>query len=323
MTNGNATIASLDGLCCGDDAREIERSNRIKRLSYETRQRALESRCHAQARIAAYVPAEFLSYLCKIAPRSCSITAAISWSHLAQILASPSISGAIVDPLMPDHGFSIRNLLMRFSDVPVIACVSGTAEGCHAVIALSNLRVRNFIVYGVDDAENNLSSILEGMNGCESVQMAVLRNFRKSLATFPAPVNASICRLFDQPERYFSASDIAMDAGISAATLYRLCNRVNWCTPKALLIAARMLKAYQLLRHEQSVNIVARRLGYIHERVFVHHSRSVFRLLPSQLRLGLTSTEAVDSAVIWLNTKADSPGNATTSYGLTQYNHIS
>jgi len=126
------------------------------------------------------------------------------------------------------------------------------------------------------------------------------------LSQLPRQLSVTIENLFDQPHRYSSALDLAMEAGIAIVSVYRNLDTAQLGSPKRLLVAAKVLRGFGYLRDPgYSVLDVSIKLGYKTARIFSQHWVSVFGITPARVRTRLTDDAAVESVLRWLGTPSD------------------
>lgn len=253
--------------------------------------------------IVGYVPQHFALTLRKSC-RPNTLLLAESWYHLARILLTGQVDALFLDPLFqPLEDGSVSSCLTQVSHIALVLCVPPSALGCHAIADLSTLKPRSIIVYGTDDHYDQTCDAIAKLVESPSIRGCLFSLVRRRLDRLPASVRSSLQRLFEHPERYLSASDIALDAGVSSTTLYRICESTGWCSPRKILIAARMLRAYERLMDGGSVNHVASELRYRNNKVFSHHSAEVFGMPPSRLRHELPWNAAVNRLTLVLENR--------------------
>ncbi|HUQ97894.1 MAG TPA: hypothetical protein VM166_00485, partial [Gemmatimonadaceae bacterium] len=131
----------------------------------------------------------------------------------------------------------------------------------------------------------------------------------QSLSLLPRQLSVTVQNMFDQPHRYTSALDLAMEAKIPIVRLYRNLDVASLGSPKRLLIAAKVLRGFGYLKDPgYSVLDVSIKLGYRSTRIFSQHSVSVFGLTPARVRTRLSDDDAIESVLRWL--KSSEPDDA-------------
>jgi AraC-like DNA-binding protein len=132
---------------------------------------------------------------------------------------------------------------------------------------------------------------------------SVLEAIGERLGMLPRQLSVTIENLFDQPHRYMSALDLAMEAGIAIVSIYRNLDTARLGSPKRLLVAAKVLRGFGYLRDPgYSVLDVSIKLGYKTARIFSQHWVSVFGVTPARVRTRLTEAAAIESVLRWLGT---------------------
>ena len=94
--------------------------------------------------------------------------------------------------------------------------------------------------------------------------------------------------------RQWNAQDLAIAAGVPRRTMYRELDAAGFASPRLLVQAARLLRAYSYLREPgHRVTDVAEKLGYASTRTLLKHARELVGTRPSELREGLEEGEFV------------------------------
>src|SRR5436190_8595460 len=129
---------------------------------------------------------------------------------------------------------------------------------------------------------------------------------RERLIKLPRKLSLTVEILFEQPHRYSSAIDLAMEAGLAIVSVYRNLDAAQLGSPKRLLVAAKVLRGFGYLRDPgYSVLDVSIKLGYKTARIFSQHWVSVFGLTPARVRTRLTDEAAIGSVLRWLHASDD------------------
>ncbi len=138
-----------------------------------------------------------------------------------------------------------------------------------------------------------------------SLSRCVIEELHDSLRQLPRQLFVTIENLFEQPHRYSSALDLAME-GTAIVSVYRNLDAAELGSPKRLLVAAKVLRGFGYLRDPgYSVLDVSIKLGYKTARIFSHHWVSVFGLTPARVRKRLTDDAAIESVLRWIRTPRD------------------
>src|SRR5205085_8947794 len=91
----------------------------------------------------------------------------------------------------------------------------------------------------------------------------MLEELAGPLSTLPVTVVRAIDQLFRSPARFKNAQDLATAAGMNLRTLYRNLEPAGIYSARALVVSARLLRAYSFLQDPgRSIKDVAARTGY-------------------------------------------------------------
>lgn len=216
---------------------------------------------------------------------------------------------AILDPLADGvmNVSAVAGLLTRYPSLPLIAYVTLGAPAFNAVAQLSRLGLEDVLLHRFDDAPEKFRERVERVQG-NPFTRHVIGLLAPALAQLPMGLGAAVENMFEQPDRYTSALDLAMDAGVPIARLYRNLHLANLASPKRLLIAAKLLRGYDYLRDPgYSVLDVSFKLGYRDTRIFAQHSVSVFGMTPSRVRKRVPEPDAISKVLDWLQSTTLDP----------------
>ena len=200
---------------------------------------------------------------------------------------------------------AVAELLKRYPSLPLIAYVTLRAPQFAAVAQLSRLGLKEVVLHRFDDAPEGFRERIERLEG-NALTHDVIEVLRGRLAQLPRQLSITIENLFEQPHRYMSALDLAMEAGGSIVGFYRNLDAAELGSPKRLLIGAKVLRGFAYLRDPgYSVLDVSIKLGYKTPRIFTQHWVSIFGLTPARVRNRLTDEAAVERVLHWLNADGD------------------
>jgi AraC-like DNA-binding protein len=253
--------------------------------------------------VAAFLPPRLLRHVQFILGREHPPLVVESWDRLEELIRAQPVSVAIIDPSTDGVAGTekIEEILADYPSVPVIAYVTVTAPAFRAVAELSRAGLKHVILYSFDDSPERFLGVLDTVRA-NPLTVQLLAAFRPSLNKLPVSLVRTVEDMFAEPHRYVSASDIATSAKIPLVRLYRALHAAGVGSPKRLLVAAKLLRAYGYLADPgQSVRGVSRKLGYRHTRIFADHTFEVFRFTPSRVRDHMTEDQVVARLVIWMN----------------------
>src|SRR5947207_4676307 len=195
---------------------------------------------------------------------------------------------------------AVASLLKRYPSLPLIAYVTLHAPQFAAVAQLGRLGLKEVVLHRFDDAPEGFRERIERLEG-NALTHDVIAALRGRLGQLPRQLAVTVENLFEQPHRYTSALDLAMEAGVAIVSVYRNLDTAELGSPKRLLVAAKVLRGFGYLRDPgYSVLDVSIKLGYKTARIFSQHWVSVFGLTPARVRTRLTDAAAIESVLKWL-----------------------
>ena len=257
--------------------------------------------------VAAFLPARLLTHVKHVLADDPELEVASSWEELESIIRRKPISVVILDPSADGtmNVGAVGGLLKRYPSLPLIAYVTLNAPAFNAVAQLGRLGLEDVVLNRFDDAPERFRERIERVQG-NALTHTVIEAIDGRLNQLPRQLSVTIENLFDQPHRYSSALDLAMEAGIAIVSVYRNLDGAELGSPKRLLVAAKVLRGFGYLRDPgYSVLDVSIKLGYKTARIFSQHWVSVFGITPARVRTRLTDDAAVESVLRWLGTPID------------------
>jgi len=224
-----------------------------------------------------------------------------------RLLQSEPVSLAVIDP-SPGGGATaggFARMTTAYPSIPVLGYAPLTPEAFRSVAELSRLGLEHVILYSHDDSAQRLIRTIE-MLLSNPLGESMTEELRPLVARLPVTLAAVIHDMFRDPHQYASVNDLAGRADATLARLYRSCHESGLASPKRLLTAARLLRAYAYLADPgHSVGAVSRKAGLGHPRVFAAHASAVFGVKPSRMRSHMTERQAIERLVAWLTPAPD------------------
>jgi len=257
--------------------------------------------------VAAFLPTRLLTHVKHVFADEPDLLVASSWEELESLIRRKPVSVVILDPSADGimNVSAVAGLLKRYPSLPLIAYVTLHAPAFNAVAQLGRLGLEDVVLNRFDDAPERFRERVEQVQG-NALTHSVLEAIADRLAQLPRQLSVTIENLFDQPHRYTSALDLAMEAGIAIVSVYRNLDTAQLGSPKRLLVAAKVLRGFGYLRDPgYSVLDVSIKLGYKTARIFSQHWVSVFGVTPARVRTRLTDEAAIESVLRWLGTPGD------------------
>lgn len=256
-------------------------------------------RCtQATMKLATFLPVSSADHVQTTVGRE-SVLHSRSWGELESLLARQSITAVLVDPAADGVGDTntVLKFLKKHLSVPFLAYVALKADTFARVAKLSKHGLAGAILHPAD--ERTLLNAVEKVSA-NSLAREFVGPFEASLGKLPPPVVEAIRDLFEQPQRYQFATDIALESGTTPAKVNRHMKSAELGSAQKLLILAKLLRGYSYLRNsELTVEGVSRKLGYSDRRAFGTHTQDVFGCSPSRLRDVADRGEIVKASLEW------------------------
>jgi AraC-like DNA-binding protein len=257
--------------------------------------------------VAAFLPARLLTHVKHVFIDEPDLLIASSWQELESFIRRKPVGAVILDPSADGvmNVGEVATLLKRYPSLPLIAYVTLNAPAFNAVAQLGRMGLEDVVLQHFDDAPERFRERVEQVQG-NALTNSVIEALGDRLKQLPRQLAVTIENLFDQPHRYSSALDLAMEAGIAIVSVYRNLDTAELGSPKRLLVGAKVLRGFGYLRDPgYSVLDVSVKLGYKTARIFSQHWVSVFGITPARVRTRLTDEEAIESVLRWLRTPGD------------------
>jgi len=256
--------------------------------------------------IAAFLPPRLLAHVRHVFIDEPDLLVASSWQELESFIRRKPVNVVVLDPSADGtlNVSAVAGLLKRYPSLPLIAYVTLHAPAFKAIAQLGKLGLEDVVLHHFDDAPERFRERVEQVQG-NSLTHRVIEELSGSLRMLPRQLFVTIENLFQQPHRYTSALDLAIE-GIAIVSVYRNLDAARLGSPKRLLIAAKVLRGFGYLRDPgYSVLDVSIKLGYKTARIFSHHWVSVFGLTPARARNRMTDDDAVGLVLRWIRAAED------------------
>jgi AraC-like DNA-binding protein len=244
-----------------------------------------------------------------IAAGLADVYSARGWDELDIVIQTKPVIAVFIDPAVdgtPRVGVA-SELIGKHPHLDFILYTSVSPANIHAVFELGKNGLNEVMTHGTGELPRVLRNKLEYLAGTALARRNV-RALLPPLSKLPTSVAMALEKMFQNPQNYGGALDVARDADIRHTRFYRSFEVANLPSPANFLIAAKVWHGYSYLRESShSVRDIAFKLGYGQPRLFVSHVMMVFGLLPSALRARLSVAEARECVSNWLNEKPRSP----------------
>jgi len=245
--------------------------------------------------VAAFLPRVLLTQL-KIAVGSDhALTPVDSWSGLYTAVRQSIVDVVVADPMATGKtDLETLELIRRhFPSLPLVIYTSLSPSTVPAIVRLAKFGVEYVVLSRFDDEPKRFLELLEGIPAHELGER-MLQSLAEPLSCLPVVVVRGIDQLFRAPARFTSASDLAVAAGMNLRTLYRNLEPAGFYSARALVVSARLLRAYAYLRDPgRSIKDVAAKTGYSSPWQLSQHMREMTGRTAEQVRREVAPAEMV------------------------------
>jgi AraC-like DNA-binding protein len=254
----------------------------------------------------ALLPPPLLRHIEYVIGREEQIVTARSWDELETMLQIHPATVALVDPSWEAISRTVEfdRLANSYPSLPVIAYVPLTPAAFRSVAELSKLGLQHVILYSHDDSAEHLVATIDRVRSSPLTER-FLGTLRPQLSRLPVAIVKAVEEMFAEPHRFPSAQELATGAHVSIVKLYRAFNKANFASPKKMVQAARLLRAFGHLRDPgQSILGVSKKLSYGNPRILAGHAHEVFGVNPSRMRTHLTEDQVLTTLRVFVAKEA-------------------
>lgn len=266
--------------------------------------------------IALFVPDRLVGHVQHVLAPEAEIIVAHSWHELDEIIRREAVEVVVADPAADGvlKAEELSRLLQQYPSLPLVAYVGVAAPQMRAILDLSKSGLQHVVLHRFEDSIVRFSALINRVRG-DPLSRRLLTELSPYLGQLPLELAAAVEDMFKRPNRFETALDLGVAAGIPSVRLYRSFDVAGLGSPKKLLIAAKLLRASSYLRNPgYAVANVATKVGYKYSRKFTHHCVMVFGMNPARVRKRLSEEDAIGLIRKWL-TSSISDGSETDSRG--------
>lgn len=224
--------------------------------------------------------------------------------ELHRILGSQDAGLLILDPALRDGEFAdaIEATVAQFESLPILLYTTVSARAMGLTLRLAHLGVRDLVLRDIDDDPQHFLEVIERIPANPVIDL-MLRELDESLSLLPPRLTRAIELLFQSPSRARTSTDLALLAGVTRRTLYRLAAQAG-LHPRKVIDCARLLRAYTLLRAPGSrLKETSARLGFADPQTLSdlmrewtgQTTRSIHHGVPMEIFVHLLATHLLSS----------------------------
>lgn len=193
------------------------------------------------------------------------VRTAADWEDAQGQIRREPIDVLVADPAFapgtPDAA-AILALRIRFRALPFVIYTALRADTAAPLAALGRAGCEEVVLEGLDDDPWRLRAVLVHQPGVALAERLVTR-IGPALREAPPEVARAVERVIHTPSAFRGVPDLAAAASVSRRTIYREFDRAHLASPREVIAASRVLRAYALLREgARSIEEVAAALRY-------------------------------------------------------------
>ena len=186
------------------------------------------------------------------------------WEELDLLVRRSSVDVAVLDPAADGivRTSEIRTLIDQYPTLPVVLYTALSPLTLKALVDLSKHGAQQVVLHRFDDSPRTLRNLLEGQPGT-TFSALLLERLGVPLAALPGNLARAIERMFRRPGQFFGVPDLVSAAQMPTRTVYRQLERVGMASPRVVVAAARLLRAYSYMREPgHTMYDVEQKLGF-------------------------------------------------------------
>lgn len=213
--------------------------------------------------VVALLPRNLLAHLRIVLGDAHSLDAATDLAELEAVLRSEAADLMIIDPSVRDGQLSdaIEEVIARYPQLPVVVYTTLQPTAMRLVVRLARLGVQYVVLNRFDDEPRRFLDLIERVPAYPMAEL-MLQELAAPLRALPVVVTRAIEQLFRSPARVKNSQELAKLAGMAPRSLYRHMMPAG-LQPRHLIVCARLLRAYTLLRAPGSrLKEITAKLGY-------------------------------------------------------------
>jgi len=217
-----------------------------------------------------------------------SLGVATDPAELHSLLRGEAVDMIIVDPAQKDaqHADDVESIIASHPTLPVIVYTTLAPTAIRMVVRLARLGVQHVVLNRFDDEPRRFLELIERVPAHPMAEL-MLQELATPLRQLPVVVARAIEQLFRSPARVKNSQELARLAGMASRSLYRHMMPAG-LQPRHLIVCARLLRAYTLLRAPDSrLKEISSKLGYSDPDTLSKLLQEWTGLAPRELRRGV------------------------------------
>ena len=246
--------------------------------------------------IAALLPPLLLSHLRVVLTHGHQVIAVRHWDGLHDALRRSAIDAVVLDP-MADGVVRLADILAlrdRHPTLPIIVYTTLQPVVMRATVELGRNGIEHMVLHRFDDEPRRFLDLIERLPGY-ALADTLVEHLRPHLRRLPMVLSRTVEKMFRAPARFHGVPDLAQAAGMTIRMVYRRFTEGSLSSPRQMIQAARVLRAYAYLRTDGTLLVdVAERLGYSSHRILTQQMQDMVGMTPTVVRTALSPEEFIN-----------------------------
>ncbi len=245
--------------------------------------------------VVALLPRPLLNHLTQVLGPAHALSTPVDWLALRALVQSRIVDVVVVDPAFGGqvNTTEVAEIRELFPTLPIVLYTALSATAMQGVVQLARYGIEHVVLARFDDEPKRFLELLERVPG-HALGNRMLHALREPITRLPVAISRAIEQLYRSPARFHGARELAEASGITTRGLYRHMAAVGMPSVKALVVSARLVRAYGYLRDPgRSVKEVAARVGYARPWLLTKQMRDYTGYVPSQVCQALTPEQFV------------------------------
>lgn len=246
--------------------------------------------------VVAYLPPPLMSHLRVVLGEEHPLTPVTGWEELEGTVRRRPADVAVVDPTQPGTLRVAETALLRqrYPSVRIVVYTQLTPSAMRMVVELARQGLEHVVLHRFDDDPRRFAELLSQLPG-HTLSERLLERLRESLEKTPPRVAGAVVRMMRSPRQYSAVEDLAAGAGMTRRQLYRVLEGAGFTSPRLLVQAARVVRAFAYLRDPgRLLEDVSAKLGYSEPRVLNRVMLELAGMRPLEARGVIDSEQFVE-----------------------------
>lgn len=245
--------------------------------------------------VVAFLPRQLEQHLTIVLGSQHSLIAAAGWESLRTAVLQQVTDVLVVDPAADGapRTDEIAEIHRQFPSLPIVVYTTLSGSSMRAIFELGKLGIEHVVLSRFDDERHRFLELLERVPG-QVLSDKMLQLLSPELGSLSVTLIRAVELLFRTPTRFRNSQDLASAAGMQLRTLYRQLEGAGFHSPRLVVAAARLLRAYSLMRDPgRQIKDVAAKVGYHSQYQLTQHMRLLTGHTPRVARTKVEPAEFV------------------------------